>query len=76
MKIKHLTFIAMIAILAVSCNNAKKQAPETQPEAKLIDKYAEYTLTTDISHLSENEREMPTSWKTSSGRRTMATKPS
>ena len=54
MKIKHLTYIAIMAIIAVSC----KEAPKSEPEAKLIDKYAEYTLTTDISHLSENEREM------------------
>ncbi|MCR5645392.1 MAG: Zn-dependent hydrolase [Bacteroidales bacterium] len=58
MKIKHLTFIAMIALLATACNNTKTNAPKAEPEAKLIDKYAEYTLTTDISHLSENEREM------------------
>ena len=54
MKIKHLTYIALMAIIAVSC----KEAPKSEPEAKLIDKYAEYTLTTDISHLSENERNM------------------
>ena len=54
MKIKHLTYIAIMAIIAVSC----KEAPKNEPEAKLIDKYAEYTLTTDISHLSESEREM------------------
>ncbi len=48
----------MIALLATACNNTKTNAPKAEPEAKLIDKYAEYTLTTDISHLSENEREM------------------
>ena len=54
MKIKHLTYIALVAIVAAGC----KEAPKAEPEAKLIDKYAEYTLTTDISHLSENEKEM------------------
>ena len=57
MKIKHLTYIATLALLAVACVNKPKQVEE-QPQPKLIDKYAEYTLTTDISHLSENEREM------------------
>ena len=57
MKIKHLTYIAALALLAVACVNKPKQVEE-QPQPKLIDKYAEYTLTTDISHLSENEREM------------------
>ena len=57
MKIKHLTYIAALAMLAVACVNKPKQVEE-QPQPKLIDKYAEYTLTTDISHLSENEREM------------------
>ena len=54
MKIRHLTYIALVAIVAAGC----KEAPKAEPEAKLIDKYAEYTLTTDISHLSENEKEM------------------
>ena len=44
----------LMATIAVGC----KEAPKSQPEAKLIDKYAEYTLTTDISHLSENEIQM------------------
>ena len=54
MKFKHLTYIALVAIVAAGCT----EAPKNEPEAKLIDKYAEYTLTTDISHLSENEKEM------------------
>ena len=54
MKIKHLTIIAAVAVMACGCT----QGPKTEPEAKLIDKYAEYTLTTDISHLSENEKQM------------------
>ena len=58
MKIKQLTYIAAVALIAVACNNQPKVAVEEQPQPKLIDKYAEYTLTTDISHLSENEMEM------------------
>lgn len=58
MKIKQLTYIAAVALLAVACTNKPKTVVEEQPQPKLIDKYAEYTLTTDISHLSENEKEM------------------
>ena len=54
MKIKHMTYVAVLTIIACGCNNA----PKPEPEAKLIDKYAEYTLTTDISHLSESELQM------------------
>ena len=56
MKIKHLTIVAVIAVMASACSNQPKTNEEPQP--KLIDKYAEYTLTSDISHLSENEKEM------------------
>ena len=56
MKIKHLTIVAAVAVMATACANKPKS--EEQPQPKLIDKYAEYTLTTDISHLSENEKEM------------------
>ena len=58
MKIKHLTYIMAVALVAVACTNKPKEVVEEQPQPKLIDKYAEYTLTTDISHLSENEKEM------------------
>ena len=57
MKIKQLLTITAVALIAVACTNKPKEVVE-QPQPKLIDKYAEYTLTTDISHLSENEKEM------------------
>ena len=56
MKIKHLTIIAAVAVMATACGNKPKT--EEKPQPKLIDKYAEYTLTCDISQLSENEKEM------------------
>ena len=60
MKIKYLAIIAALAITATACDNTKQpeQAPEPVQQSNLSDKYAEYTLTCDISHLSENEREM------------------
>ena len=60
MKIKHLAIIAALAIGATACGNKTTEQPEepVEQQAFLSDKYAEYTLTTDISHLSDNEREM------------------
>ncbi len=61
MKIKHLLIIAALAIGATACDNTTKpEQPQepAQPTTKLSDKYAEYTLTTNIGHLSEGELEM------------------
>ena len=63
MKIKHLAIIAVVALVATACGNKNKkveqpQEPVQEQTTNLSDKYAEYTLTTDISHLSDNEREM------------------
>ena len=61
MKIKYLAIIAVVALLATSCDNKKPepvQEPVQEETTHLSDKYAEYTLTTDISHLSDNEKEM------------------
>jgi len=61
MKIKYLAIIAAFAIGATACDDTKKPEPTPEPvqqQTRLSDKYAEYTLTSDISHLSDNEREM------------------
>ncbi len=60
MKIKHLAFVAIVALMATACGNKTTEQPKEEPvqQTNLSDKYAEYTLTTDISHLSDNEREM------------------
>ena len=60
MKIKHLAIVAIVALVATACGNKTTEQPQEEPvqQANLSDKYAEYTLTTDISHLSDNEREM------------------
>ena len=42
MKIKHLTIIAAVAVMATACVNKPKT--EEKPQPKLIDKYAEYIL--------------------------------
>jgi hypothetical protein len=60
MKIKYFALVAMVAVAFTACDN-KKPEPVQEPvqeQTHLSDKYAEYTLTTDISHLSDNEREM------------------
>ena len=59
MKIKNLLIIAALAIGATACDNTKPEpAPEPVQQSNLSDKYAEYTLTTNIGHLSEGELEM------------------
>ena len=59
MKIKLLPLVAIVALIATACDNTKPEpAPEPVKQSNLSDKYAEYTLTTDISHLSEGELEM------------------
>ena len=61
MKIKHLAIVATLAISVTACDNNKKPeqtAESVQQETHLSDKYAQYTLTTDISHLSDNEKQM------------------
>lgn len=60
MKIKHLVWVAIVALAATSCDNKKpEQVKEpVQQKANLSDKYAEYTLTTNIDHLSDNEKQM------------------
>ena len=59
MKIKHLAILAAAAVVAVGCNSNKPTQPvQEEKTPQLADKYAEYTLTTDISHLSDNEKEM------------------
>jgi len=58
MKIRHLTMIMASLLFASACKEAPKPLVESQDPTALLNKYAEYTLTTDISHLSENEKEM------------------
>lgn len=60
MKFRNLTYLAVVALMATACGN--QPAPETTEPApapaKLSDKYAQVTMTSDISHLSDNEKQM------------------
>ena len=65
MKIKYLAIVVGVALVSTACDNKKPepvQEPVQQEQEEeithLSDKYAEYTLTTDISHLSDNEKQM------------------
>ena len=59
MKIRTLTIVAAMALIVTACDNTPKQAPEQPQEpVKLAESYAQVELTSDISHLSDNEKEM------------------
>jgi len=48
-----------MALIVTACDNTPKQAPEQPQEpVKLAESYAQVELTSDISHLSNNERVM------------------
>lgn len=55
---KKLLLMATIALAIVSCKEAKKSAVQPSPLQPLADQYAEFTLTTDVSKLTENEKKM------------------
>lgn len=51
--------ISMLLMLVTACNSpAPQQQTPPDPMDQLLSKYAEVTLTSDISHLSANEKEM------------------
>ena len=61
MKIKYLAIVAVVALVATACDNKKPepvQEPVQEQTTHLSDKYAEYTLTTNIDHLSDSEKQM------------------
>lgn len=52
------TTLCLAVVLALgACKEAKKET-KTSPYQELADQYAEYTLTTDMSKLTENEKKM------------------
>jgi hypothetical protein len=59
MVMKKLSFVLAMMLLVAACEQAPKQTQtETDPMEALLDKYVEVPLTADISHLSDNEKEM------------------
>ncbi|MGM0503738.1 MAG: dipeptidyl-peptidase 3 family protein [Bacteroidota bacterium] len=55
-KIKHLFSVMIAAVIITSCGSPEKEA-NTDMQKK-VDEYAEVELTSDISHLSDNQKEM------------------
>ena len=58
MKFKNLTYLAVVAMMATACGEQQVQQTPEPVAAKLSDKYAQVTMTSDISHLSDNEKQM------------------
>ena len=46
-----------VSLVFVGCENIKKEKADEKPAYKMA-KYAKVELTTDISHLSDNQKEM------------------
>ena len=57
MKIKNLVMILTLGAATMSCANSAKQETKTN-YADLTKQYAKVQLTSDISHLSDNEKQM------------------
>lgn len=54
-----LLIVLSFALVFTSCENVKNEkAEKTEKKAYKMKKYAEFTLTADISHLSDNQKEM------------------
>ena len=54
---KKFVFILAVGLMFCACKNGKnKTAPS--PYQELADQYAAFTLTTDLSKLTENEKKM------------------
>ena len=57
---KYLLIILSILTLSMSCKPEQKPSDKTETETKdtLVSKYTEYTLTTNVSHLTKNQQTM------------------
>jgi hypothetical protein len=59
MVMKKLSFILAMLVLLAACEQKPKQTQtQEDPMETLLNKYVEVPLTADISHLSDNEKEM------------------
>lgn len=57
-KIASITLLLAMSLSFVACNEKPAKQAEVTPTQKLVNQYAEVELTTDISILSENEKQM------------------
>lgn len=57
MKLKHLTLMGCLALVS-SCSSPKMEYKSNTDAKKLVEEYAPFTLTSDVSHLSNNQKEM------------------
>ena len=57
MKIRNLVMILALGAVTMSCGNTAKQETKTD-YSELTKQYAKVQLTSDISHLSDNEKQM------------------
>ena len=55
---RKLFLFLSLGIFLFSCKEAKKETKQPSPYQPLADQYAEFTLTTDVSKLTENEKKM------------------
>jgi len=59
MMIRKIAIVGILLITIISCTQTvQKETVETDPMDQLLNKYVEVKLTADISHLSNNEKEM------------------
>lgn len=57
MKLKHLTLMGCLALVS-SCSSPKMEYKSNTDAKKLVEEYAPFTLTSNVSHLSDNQKEM------------------
>ncbi|MUP37685.1 dipeptidyl-peptidase 3 family protein [Labilibaculum euxinus] len=57
-KIASITLLLAMSIGFVACNEKPAKKTEVSPIQKLVDQYAEFELTTDISKLTKKEKKM------------------
>ncbi|PCH68871.1 MAG: Zn-dependent hydrolase [Bacteroidales bacterium] len=57
-KITSITLLLAMSLSFASCNEKPVKQAEVSPTQKLVNQYAEFELTTDISKLTENEKQM------------------
>ncbi len=56
---KHfISVTAFVALLCISCNNKQEPIEATNPLQQKVEEFASFELTSDISHLSANEKQL------------------